>query len=67
MPWSIELSGRKVYVPEMRVPTATMRLEMRGRCLGMSSDVPLRYRVASLVRNSRPLGPCSRHVPRALW
>ena len=29
--------------------------------------VHLMYRGTSLIRNSAPLGPCSRTMPRALW
>ena len=35
-----------------------------------SSDIrahALKYRVTSLIRNSAPLGPYSRTIPRALW
>ena len=33
---------------------------------GVFSDPGVRYRGTSLIRNSLPLGPCSRAMPRAL-
>jgi len=42
--------------------------EVEGEgCRGFEFGVPVAYRGTSLTRNSAPLGPYSRTMPRALW
>ena len=45
--------------PNLRYPDPNVRSESRCN--------PVAYRGTSLIRNSAPLGPYSRTMPRALW
>ena len=52
----------------VRIPSAGEKLIGRFYTPALRNpEVPASYRGTSLIRNSAPLGPYSRNMPRALW